>query len=76
MFPESRGFVPIYKGYKLHQRYMFQFIPIKLVMGDEIVRPCDRHSNEIVTIRKHVTKYKHMQKMYGRISQKIWESWQ
>ena len=27
-------------------RYMFQCIPIKLVKGDEIVRPCDRHSNE------------------------------
>ena len=28
---------------------------------DEIVRPCDRHSNETVTLGKHVTKYKHMQ---------------
>ena len=28
----------------------------------EIVRPCDRHSNETVTLRKHVTKYKHMYK--------------
>ena len=24
----------------------------------EIVPPCDKHSNETVTIRKHVTKYK------------------
>ena len=31
-------------------------------MGDEIVRPCDRHSNETVTQTKHVTKYKHVQK--------------
>ena len=30
--------------------------------GDEIVSPCDRHSNETVTLRKHVTKYKNMQK--------------
>ena len=30
--------------------------------GDEIVLPCDRHSNETVTIRKHVTKYKNMRK--------------
>ena len=29
---------------------------------DEIVRPCDRHSNDTVTPRKHVTKYKNMQK--------------
>ena len=30
--------------------------------GDEIVRARDRHSNETVTLRKHVTKYKSMQK--------------
>ena len=30
--------------------------------GDEIVRPCDRHSIETVTIKKHVTKYKSMRK--------------
>ena len=30
--------------------------------GDEIVRPSDRHSSEVVTLRKHVSKYKHMQK--------------
>ena len=41
---------------------MFQFIPISLVKGDEIVRPCDRHNNETVTFRKHVIKHKNMQK--------------
>ena len=30
--------------------------------GEEIVRPFDRHSNETATVRKHVTKYKHMRK--------------
>ena len=30
--------------------------------GVKIVRACDRHSNETVTLRKHVTKYKNMQK--------------
>ena len=30
--------------------------------GDEIVRPRDRHSNETVTVRKHVTKYTNMRK--------------
>ena len=30
--------------------------------GDEIVRPCDRHSNETVTLRKHLIKYKHKRK--------------
>ena len=29
---------------------------------DKIVLACDRHSNETVTLRKHVTKYKHIQK--------------
>ena len=28
--------------------------------GDKIVRLCDRHSIETVTLRKHVTKYKNM----------------
>ena len=31
-------------------------------MGDEIVRGCDRHSNETVTLSKHATKYKNMRK--------------
>ena len=29
---------------------------------DEIVRPCNRHSNESMTLGKHVTKYKNMRK--------------
>ena len=62
MFPESHGFVAIAVTIKLHQTYMFQCIPIKLVNGDKIVDICDRHSNETVTLRKHVNKYKHIQK--------------
>ena len=30
--------------------------------GDQIVRPCDRHSNEKVTLSKYFTKYKHTRK--------------
>ena len=30
--------------------------------ADEIVRVCDRHRKETVTVRKHATKYKNMQK--------------
>ena len=30
--------------------------------GDEIVLACDRHSNEIVTLFKHATKYENMRK--------------
>ena len=41
----SKIYVPIY--------------PYLISEGDEIVRPCDRHSNETMTLRKHVTKYKH-----------------
>ena len=33
-----------------------------IVKGDEIVRHCDRHSNETVTLRKHDTKYKNPKK--------------
>ena len=34
----------------------------KLVKGDEIVRACDRHSNENVARRKHVCKHQKMRK--------------
>ena len=40
---------------------MFQFIPISY-NGDEVIQPCARHSNEPVTLTKHITKYKHMRK--------------
>ena len=54
MFPESHGFaaMPVTSCVK----------DTRLVKGDEIVRPCDRHSRETVTLRKHVTKYKKMRK--------------
>ena len=32
------------------------------MMEDEIVLSFDRHSNEHLTLRKHVPKYKHMRK--------------
>ena len=65
MFPESHGFVtmPVKNCIKETCTVMFQFIPICLVKGEEIVRPCDRHSNETETLRKHVSKYKRMRKM-------------
>ena len=36
--------------------------PYLYVKGDEIVRHCDRPSNETVTPGKYVTKYENMQK--------------
>ena len=30
--------------------------------GDEIVRACDQHRNETVTLKKHFTKYKNIRK--------------
>ena len=39
------------------------YIPIKLVTGDEIVQPCNRHNNKTATLRIRVAKYKHMQKL-------------
>ena len=39
--------------------------------GDEIVRPCDRHSNETVNLRKHVSKYKNMRKWIVEFIKKI-----
>ena len=39
--------------------------------GDEIVRPCDRDSNKTATLRKHVTKYKHMRKRMVKFLRKF-----
>ena len=39
-----------------------QIYPYLISEGDEIVRACDRHRNETVTLTKHVTKYKYMRK--------------
>ena len=39
--------------------------------GDEIVRPCDRHSIETVTLRKHVTKYKNTRKWIAEFLRKF-----
>ena len=41
---------------------IFSIYPYLISKGDEIVRAFDRHSNETVTLRKHVTKYKHIRK--------------
>ena len=45
---QYKDFVPIY--------------PYLISEGDEIVRACDRHRDETVTLTKHVTKHKHMRK--------------
>ena len=45
---QYKDFVPIY--------------PYLISEGDEIVRACDWHRNETVTLTKHVTKYKYVQK--------------
>ena len=50
--------------YRWHNQYK-HFVPIYPYLiseGDEIVRACDRHNNETVTLTKHVTKYKYMRK--------------
>ena len=46
-------------------KYMFQFIPIELVKGDEIV--CD----DTVTPRKHSTKHKNIQKWMVKVLRKF-----
>ena len=50
---------------------MFQFVPIKLVKGDKIVRSCDWQSNETMTLRKHVTKYRNMRKWIVEFQRKF-----
>ena len=38
---------------------------------DEIIRSCDQHSNETVTLRKQVTKYKNMWKWIVKFLRKF-----
>ena len=45
---QYKDFVPIY--------------PYLISEEDEIIRACDRHWDETVTLTKHVTKYKYMRK--------------
>ena len=64
MFPESHGFVAMPVTSCIKDTWS-NLQPIKLVKGDEIVRPCESsesHSNDTATLGKHVIKYKNMQK--------------
>ena len=54
MFPEIQGFVA------MPVRSCIKDTCSNIVKGDEIVQYFDRHRNETVTLRKHVTKYKNM----------------
>ena len=60
MYPESHGFVamPVTSCTKDTCSNLF----LSTMNRITIVRPCDRHSNETVTLRKHVTKSKNMLK--------------
>ena len=62
MFPESHGFVAMPVTSCINDSFSNLSLSKILVMGDEIVRHCDRHSNDTVILRKHVTKYKNMKK--------------
>ena len=43
-------------------------VPINLSQkGEEVVRLCDRHSNETVTLGKLVTKYKRIRKLWSNL---------
>ena len=45
--------------------------PYLISEGNEIVRPCYRHSIETVTLNKHVTKYKNMRKLMVEFLRKV-----
>ena len=57
---QYKNFVPIY--------------PYIISEGAEIVRACDRHWDETLTLTKHVTKYKYMRKWLVEFLSKISES--
>ena len=48
-----------------------QIYPYQISKGRRIVRPCDQHSNETVTLRKRVTKYKNMRNGWSNFFKKI-----
>ena len=43
-------------------KIQIEIYPDRISEGNQIVRPCDRHSNETVTLMKHVTNFKDMRK--------------
>ena len=47
----------------MYKKILFPIYPYLISKEDEIVRPCDRHSNETVTLREHAIKYKNMRKL-------------
>ena len=70
MFPGSHGFVamPVTSCFKdAHSKFIF----IKSVKEDKILWLCDEHSNETMTLRKHVTKYKDMRKWMMKFLRKF-----
>ena len=62
MFPASHGFVAMPVTSFIKDIVHVPIYPYLVCEGDEIVRPCDRHSNETVTLRKDIAKYKNMRK--------------
>ena len=53
---QYKDFIPIY--------------PYLISEEDEIVRACDRHRDETVTLTKYVTKYKYMRKWMAEFLRK------
>ena len=59
MFPESHSFILCsLKAVSKRHVPIYHYL---ISEGRELVRPCDRHSNKTVTLRKHVTKKKKME---------------
>ena len=60
MFCESHGSVvmPVTSSKNFVSMIHVPIYPYLISEGNEIVRACDRHCNETVTLTKHVTKYK------------------
>ena len=69
-FLQNRGFVTLQVTSRIKDKYS-KFIRLIISEGDKIVRPFDVHSNETATVKKDVTKYKHMRKLMLVFLEKI-----
>ena len=62
MFPENHGLAAMLVTSCIKDACSNLSLSNIIVKGDEIIRACDLHNNETVTLRKHSTKYKNMRK--------------
>ena len=69
MFPASHGFVALQVINICIREDTCSNFPILKMNEDEIVRTCDRQSNETATLKERVTKYENMRNGWSNLAE-------